>query len=180
MKIITGTARGRRLAAPKDKLTRPTSAMVKEAMFSMIQFSIAGADVLDLFSGTGQLGLEALSRGAARCDFVDSAKSAVRLIEQNLQATKLAGGSIYQADAKAFLSRGTAYDIILLDPPYHFAKLPEVMQTIAQFDILRENGILMLETARDIDVPLLPSPYAIVQQNSYGNTTLTVYMHKVS
>jgi 16S rRNA G966 N2-methylase RsmD len=120
MRVITGTARGRRLIAPQGTDTRPTSDRVKEAIFSIIQFEIEQADVLDLFAGSGQLGIEALSRGARTAVFVDSAREAQEAIRANLAATGLAERArIVAGDAAAYLT-GTQekFDILLLDPPY--------------------------------------------------------------
>ena len=122
MRIITGSARGTRLETPEGLDTRPTAERVKEALFSMIQFEIDGKRVLDLFGGSGQLGLEALSRGAWKATFVDASKEAVETIKTNAKKTKLFDRCvILNTDYKAFI-RGAAgkerFDIIFLDPPY--------------------------------------------------------------
>jgi len=110
--------------------------MVKEAIFNIVQFDIEGRRVLDLFAGTGQLGLEALSRGAKSCDFVDSMKAHVALVKENIKSTELDGGQVFLNDAKSFLQRGERYDLIFLDPPYDFKNLDQIIQDIVRFDIL--------------------------------------------
>ena len=121
MRIITGSAKGITLKAPKGNATRPTADRVKEAVFSMLQFDIEGRTVLDLFAGSGQLGLEALSRGASYATFVDKSKDSIKLIKENSIKTKLHEKcSIIQLDYLDFIKRNvnTKYDFIFLDPPY--------------------------------------------------------------
>ena len=120
MRVITGTARGRRLNELKGKETRPTADRVKEGMFNIIQFDIEGRRVLDLFGGTGQLGIECLSRGAAHATFVDARTDAVKLIRENLALTDLADrAAVLTADYATVLSSAAEkYDLVFLDPPY--------------------------------------------------------------
>ena len=120
MRVITGKARGIQLKTPDGMLTRPTADRVKEALFSIINFDIPGARVLDLFGGTGQLGIEALSRGASAAVFVDAREESCRMIRENLKRTKLEQDSkVIRSDYLDYLSRcREQYDIILLDPPY--------------------------------------------------------------
>ena len=181
MKIITGTARGTPLQSPADQSIRPTAARVKEAMFSMIQFDLPDAHVLDLFAGSGQLGLEALSRGAKHCDFVDKSRSATELVGHNLKQAKLEGGMIYNFDAVHFLQQHTqdkAFDIILIDPPYDLPNLDEILQTIQKLDILRPSGIMVCETAADTFLPTFCASYSIRRQNRYGQTQITVWQRE--
>ena len=116
MRVITGTCRGRRLLEPVGRDVRPTADQVKEAMFNIIQFDVEGRKVLDLFAGTGQLGIEALSRGAAECLFVDSARDSVRLVQENLRRCGLAA-RVLQCDALGILKSGEKFDLVILDPP---------------------------------------------------------------
>ena len=119
MRVITGTARGRVLKELEGLETRPTTGKVKESLFSIIQFDIEGRRVLDLFAGTGQLGIEALSRGAAECVFIDRRADAVRLIQENLSMCRLAERArVRQGDALPYLRSGERFDIVFLDPPY--------------------------------------------------------------
>ena len=117
MRVITGTARGRKLLEPAGMDIRPTADVVKEAVFNIIQFDVEGRRVLDLFAGTGQLGIEALSRGAAECVFVDESAKAVKIVRENLSRCKLEG-RVMQTDAVSYLPRAGIFDIIFLDPPY--------------------------------------------------------------
>ena len=134
MRVITGTARGRKLLEPSGMDIRPTADVVKEAVFNIIQFDIEGRRVLDLFAGTGQLGIEALSRGAAECVFVDESAKAVKLVRENLSRCKLQG-RVMQVDALACLSRGEKYDIIFLDPPYDTTLLDKCLEIVQNVDI---------------------------------------------
>ena len=151
MRVITGTARGRRLNELKGKETRPTADRVKEGMFNIIQFDIEGRRVLDLFGGTGQLGIECLSRGAAHATFVDARTDAVKLIRENLSLTDLADrAAVLTADYATVLSSAAEkYDLVFLDPPYETKLLERSLELISQFDILREHGIIICESPQD-------------------------------
>ena len=156
--------------------TRPTTDKVKESLFNIIQFEIEGRRVLDLFGGTGQLGIEALSRGAAHCTFVDMRKEAAALIRENLRLTGLSERSrVVQGDALSFLSScGEKFDVILLDPPYHTELLEKSVERITEFDILREHGIIICESAAERELPALPPPYERGREYRYGKIRLTV------
>ena len=145
MRVISGSARGRRLKELQGMDTRPTTDKVKESLFNIIQFEIEGRRVLDLFGGTGQLGIEALSRGADHCTFVDMRKEAAALIRENLRLAGLSERSrVVQGDALSFLSScGEKFDVILLDPPYHPELLEKSVERITEYDILREHGIMI-------------------------------------
>ena len=116
MRVITGIARGRKLMEPEGMDIRPTTDNVKESIFNIIQFDIEGRKVLDLFAGTGQLGIEALSRGAESCVFVDQSKAAVKLVKDNLKKTQLENGRVVQGDSISFLAGREKFDLIFLDP----------------------------------------------------------------
>jgi 16S rRNA (guanine(966)-N(2))-methyltransferase RsmD len=176
MRIISGTARGRKLAEPKGDAVRPTSDMVKESIFNIIQFDIEGRDVLDLFAGTGQLGIEALSRGAGHCTFTDSAQASVSLIRKNLGTAGFEDrAELACVDGIGFLSRNTKYDIIFLDPPYDSDLLPKAMQKITEFDILKENGIIVAETRERTPVPEVSPPYFFRRSYRYGKTDVSIF-----
>ncbi len=154
MRIITGTARGTKLQTLEGEATRPTSERTKESVFSMLQFDIEGRRVLDLFGGSGQMGLEALSRGAAHATIVDQSPEAVKIIKANAQKTKLFDKCvILTKDYKAFL-KGTKekFDIIFLDPPYDTNMLSESMRIILENDMLNYGGFIVLESGND-DIP---------------------------
>ena len=177
MRVITGTARGIQLKTPEGMVTRPTSDRVKEAMFSIIHFDIPGAVVLDLFGGTGQLGIEALSRGAKSAVFVDAGEAACRLIKENLKKTRLEGqGRVVRSDYLDYLSRcREQFDIILLDPPYAEVFLENALKRITEIDILREGGIIVAERPLGKDLPWDFPGYERSKDYKYGNTLLTIY-----
>ena len=156
MRIITGRARGVRLASLEGENTRPTSERVKEAVFSMLQFEMEDRQVLDLFAGSGQMGLEAVSRGAAHAVLVDRSKDAVEIIKKNCLKTKLAlDCEVFCADYAEFLRtcRGRrSFDLVFLDPPYAKGVLPEVLKTMIDYRILSPNATLICETANEGDV----------------------------
>ncbi len=174
MRVISGTVRGKRLKEPSDYSIRPTTDKVKESIFNIIQFDIEGRNVLDLFAGTGQLGIECLSRGAASVTFVDQSKEAISIVKQNLKTCGLEA-RVVQDDSIAFLSRGTKYDIIILDPPYATNLLDKALEIINSVDILSEGGIIMCESAREKRMPELKSPYFMRKEYNYGKVKLTTY-----
>lgn len=177
MRVITGSARGITLKTPEGMVTRPTTDRVKEAMFSIIHFEIPGADVLDLFGGTGQLGIEALSRGAKSAVFVDAGEPACRLIRENLKRTRLeAQARVVRSDYLAYLERTKEqFDIILLDPPYAEVFLESAIKKITEIDILRQNGIIVAERPLGKELPWEFPGYDRSKDYKYGNTLLTIY-----
>ena len=140
--------------------TRPTTDKVKESMFNIIQFDIEGRRVLDLFGGTGQLGLEALSRGAAFCTFVDQRREAAALIRENIRLTGFSDRArVVQGEALSFLaSCREKFDLVFLDPPYQSGLLEEALNQLTRFDILQEYGIIMCESAAEWALPPLAPP----------------------
>lgn len=174
MRVISGTIRGKRLKEPSDYSIRPTTDKVKESIFNIIQFDLEGRNVLDLFAGTGQLGIECLSRGAASVTFVDQSKEAISIVKQNLKTCGLEA-RVVQDDSIAFLSRGTKYDIIILDPPYATNLLDKALEIINSVDILSEGGIIMCESAREKHMPELKMPYFKRKEYNYGKVKLTTY-----
>ena len=177
MRVISGMARGRRLKELPGMETRPTTDKVKESLFNIVQFDIEGRTVLDLFGGTGQLGIEALSRGAASCTFVDQNRQAVADIKENLQATGFADKArVQQGDSLAFLAGcREKFNLILLDPPYNTDLLENCIFSIAKFDILSEHGIMVCESADHAQLPELAAPYEKGREYRYGKIKLTVY-----
>ena len=177
MRVITGIARGRRLKEPNGMETRPTTDRVKEGIFSSIQFEVEGRKVLDLFGGTGQMGIEALSRGAAHCTFVDLQKQAVAVIRENVNSTGFADQStIIQGDALAFLSRcREKFDLIFLDPPYGSGLLEKAMETITAIDIVSENGIIVCENGSNSGWPVVTEPYRMQKEYRYGKIRTALY-----
>ena len=177
MRVISGAARGRKLKELPGLDTRPTTDRVKESMFNIVQFDIEGRSVLDLFAGTGQLGIEALSRGADRCVFVDQSRAAAAVIRDNLAHTGLDGRArVVQGDSLSFLAGcREKFDLILLDPPYQSDLLDRALKTAAEIDILKENGIILCESALDRELPQLEHPYLRGREYRYGKIKLTLY-----
>ena len=177
MRVITGIARGRKLKELPGMETRPTTDKVKESVFNIVQFDIEGRRVLDLFGGTGQMGIEALSRGAAHCTFVDLRKEAAAVIRENLTHTKLAEqGKVIQGDYLAFLTGcREKFDLIFLDPPYGSGMLEKALTAIAKIDIATENGIIVCESAAEAALPELPAPYRMGRDYRYGKIKITLY-----
>ena len=159
MRVITGTARGRRLKELEGTETRPTTDRVKEGLFSALQFDIEGRRVLDLFAGTGQLGIECLSRGAASAVFVDRRADAVKLIRENLKLTELQDRArVVAGDSMEFLrSLRERFDIVFLDPPYEAGLLEPAVAHLTAFDILNPHGIIVAEHPADRSLPA-PAP----------------------
>ena len=177
MRVIAGSAKGVQLKTPDGLLTRPTADRVKEALFSIIQFDLPCARVLDLFGGTGQLGIEALSRGAKSVVFVDHQDSACRLIKENLKRTKFENtGTVVRADYLQYLkSCRDKFDIILLDPPYVEVFLENSLKMITEIDILQSGGIIVTERPIEKQLDLNFSGYDRSKDYKYGKTLLTLY-----
>ena len=177
MRVITGTARGVQLKTPDGMTTRPTADRVKEALFSIIQFEIPGARVLDLFGGTGQLGIEALSRGAKSAGFVDAGEPACKLIRENLKRTRLEQqGSVVRSDYQQYLNRcREQFDIILLDPPYAEVFLENALKCITEIDILQSGGIIVAERPLGKELPWNFEGFTRSKDYKYGKTLLTIY-----
>ena len=172
MRVITGTAKGRKLKTPPDYDVRPTTDNVKECLFNIINFDIEGRRVLDLFAGTGQLGIEALSRGAAEAVFVDCSSNALKIVKENL---KLCGFSapVILSDAVSFLKGASKFDIIFIDPPYDGGLYEPALEAICEFDLLNDNGIIIVESRNDYSVPALKQPYVLKKEYKYGHIKLS-------
>lgn len=177
MRVITGKARGVNLKTPEGLTTRPTTDRVKEALFSIINFDIPNARVLDLFGGTGQLGIEALSRGAKSAVFVDAGEPACKLIKENLRRTKLENqASVVRADYLDYLKRcKEQFDIIFLDPPYAEVFLENSIKSITEIDILQSGGIIVCERPLDKELPWEYRGYTRSKDYKYGKTLITLY-----
>ena len=177
MRVITGKARGVNLKTPEGLQTRPTTDRVKEALFSIIQFDVPTARVLDLFGGTGQLGIEALSRGAKSAVFVDSGDKACALIRENLKRCKMENeATVIRADYLEYLKRcRQKFDILFLDPPYAEVFLENALKSITEIDILESGGIIVAERPVGKDLPWDFSGYTRSKDYKYGKTLITLY-----
>ena len=177
MRVITGKARGIQLKTPDGMLTRPTADRVKEALFSIINFDIPGAKVLDLFGGTGQLGIEALSRGAESAVFVDSREESCKLIRENLKRTKLEqNAKVIRSDYLDYLNRcRETFNIILLDPPYAEVYLENALKRITEIDILLSDGIIITERPLGKELPWDFEGFIRSKDYKYGKILLTIY-----
>ena len=177
MRVISGKARGINLKTPEGVLTRPTIDRVKEALFSIINFDIPTSSVLDLFGGTGQLGIEALSRGAKSAVFVDQREDACKLIKENLRRTKLEqDAKVVRMDYLDYLKRcKEKFDIIFLDPPYAEVFLENALKCITEIDILQSGGIIVAERPLGKDLPWDFEGYTRSKDYKYGKVLLTIY-----
>ena len=175
MRVITGSARGRRLETLfGEEVTRPTTESVKEALFSMIQFEIEGKKVLDLLAGSGQLGIEALSRGARHCTFLENNRDAVRVVENNVSHCGFKDNSnIVFADAVSFLMRKENFDIAFVDPPYNLGLVDKCLPLLLK--LMSEDGIVVCETSAGEDLPESIDGWYADRVRRYGKTKLTLY-----
>ena len=174
MRVITGTARGRRLKTPENYDIRPTTDNVKEAMFNILQFDIEGRRVLDLFAGTGQLGIEALSRGAAEAVFVDADRDSIRIVKENLKNCGLKA-AVIQANALEYLRTAGKFDLIFVDPPYDAGLYEPVLKSINSVDNLSDGGIIVCEARRETVLPEMDAPYLRGREYRYGKVKICLY-----
>lgn len=174
MRVVSGTARGCKLQPVPGMNTRPTTDRVKENVFNLIQDHVRGTEVLDLFAGTGQLGIEALSRGAQHCDFVEHSKAAFGIVSKNVESARVKDKSaLHRTEAADFVSRAgrQKYDLIFLDPPYGGEILENALKLIERFDILSVNGIIICESAVE---DRFAHGFEAVRERRYGATLITV------
>ncbi len=175
MRIIAGERRGARIAAPKGETTRPTGDRVREAAYNLIG-PVDDTAVLDLFAGSGAMGLEALSRGARRCVFVESDRAACRVIQDNLEKLRLTGALVLHEDAFQALreerAAGRAYDLVLVDPPY--GGWPDLQPRLAEAvpPVLAPDGMVVVETSAKVEPEL---PLALVTSRRYGSARITLF-----
>ena len=178
MRVITGTAKGCRLETLAGTDTRPTVERVKEGIFSAINFEIEGRRVLDLFAGSGQMGLEALSRGAASCVFVDSSRDAVQVVRRNMTATKLsANATVLCRDALGFLQQSTErFDLVFLDPPYDAQLLVPCLEALA--GRVTPGGTVLCESDRGTELPDAVGDLVLDRSYRYGRVIVRLYRCK--
>ncbi len=179
MRIISGQSRGRKLLAPEGLDTRPTTDRVKESMFNLIIPFLPAKNVLDLFAGSGALGIEALSRHSEHCVFVENDKSALSVIKKNIELSRQGEKSeVISSDAFTYLGRAhTTFDIIFLDPPYNKQLLTKAVEEIHRLDLLAKDGIIVAESEVGGETP--PDGYFdILKQAKYGKTMVFVLGRK--
>lgn len=176
MRVITGLAKGKRLTAPEGQdTTRPTAEKVKEGVFSAIQFLLEEAEVLDLFAGSGQLGIEALSRGAKKAVFVDNAKAAVACIKENLANCGFSGKSyIHQSDVQSYLAGAKeTFDIVFLDPPYAEEAVPVLLPKVEP--LVKPGGVVFCEVSKRSDLPETAGGLHFYKEYRYGRTKVVQF-----
>ena len=176
MRIITGFAKGTKLETLEGLDTRPTTVRVKESIFSMLQFELENRRVLDLFAGSGQMGLEALSRGAASCTFVEKNLEAMEIVKKNAKKTRLAEKcKIVNVDYKDYLRgarKGERFDIVILDPPYSMKIIPEILDSLVKYDMLNANAKVVCESEDDTEY--ICEGLEALRHNKYGRVYITV------
>ncbi|MBQ1411070.1 MAG: 16S rRNA (guanine(966)-N(2))-methyltransferase RsmD [Oscillospiraceae bacterium] len=177
MRVISGTARSVPLQSRDGLDTRPTTDRVKESIFNIIQFEVEGRRVLDLFGGSGQMAIEALSRGAAGAVIVDQSKECISIIRQNLEKTKLSNlAELVCADYMEYLNRAKGkFDLIFLDPPYREKFLENALKRISEIDILKSGAIIICERPADKVLPDSFAGFSRARDYRYGKTGITVY-----
>ena len=180
MRIIAGTAKGIRLKTPKGMKTRPTADRVKESVFGILAARPLDAEVLDLFAGTGNLGLEALSRGASSAMLVDKNSQSIKIMMENAILTDLAGMAVIcREDVLQALRRldgeGKSFDLIFCDPPYNLGLAPKVLQALETAGVLRDGGVLVLEHSRHEKLPDGLKRIVAYRSEFYGETVVSFF-----
>lgn len=176
MRVISGSRRGAKLTSFEGEIIRPTTDRVKESIFNLIQFYIPGSKVLDLFAGSGALGIEALSRGADEAVFVDVDKASVDVVLKNLANLKFTEDvKVYNMPYSDFFKRSNdCFDVIFLDPPYNKGFIEPVLADIVKNKRLSDEGIIMLESD-DTDMHTEFEGLKVIKQKKYGRSYITVY-----
>lgn len=180
MRVISGKARGKKLKTPENDNIRPTLDRVKENLYNMIGFSIRNAVMLDLFSGTGAIGIEALSRGAEKVYFVDKDKKSYELTKYNVKSAKLEENAvILNQDAESaltqFENKGLKFDIIFLDPPYNKGIVQKILQQLEKYNIMQSEGVVIVETDREEETPERFGKFFKQKEKNYSSTKITFY-----
>lgn len=180
MRVIAGTAKGRKLIAPKGLSTRPTPARVREALFSIIGAHVPHAQVLDLFAGTGALGIEALSRGAAHAVFVDRDRNAAAILRRNadpfVQRYEILAMAANQA-ATLLAQRQRRFDIIFVDPPYPAKLWSPTLEAVARHALLAPDGIVVCEHPSSVAPPQSPAGLVCARTRAFGDVTISLFAH---
>lgn len=184
IRVISGSAGGLKLQTPTSEATKPTLDRVKEAVFSMLREDIYGATVLDLFAGSGALGIEALSRGAKECFFNDKSRNCCDIIRQNLKHTKLEAVSHiscndYTEIISSFKNKKTKFDLILLDPPYNSAFYEEALQLITKSGIYSDYCTILCEHSAECSLPEKIGAFYNIKTKKYGTVAVTLFRNEV-
>ncbi|WP_213644135.1 16S rRNA (guanine(966)-N(2))-methyltransferase RsmD [Paenibacillus lautus] len=182
MRVVSGSAKGRPLKSVPGTSTRPTTDKVKESIFSMIGPYFEGGALLDLFAGTGGLGIEALSRGMERAVFIDVEPKSISTIKDNLKATRLEeGAEVYRNDAaralKALEKRGYSFDLVFLDPPYRFKNGDELMLDMAERGLLQDSAVVVLEYESSYNYPEKFGDFCCFRTAKYGEAAISIYRY---
>jgi len=182
MRVVSGTCKGRPLKAVPGNTTRPTTDKVKEALFNMIGPYFDGGIGLDLFAGSGGLGIEGLSRGLEKVIFIDRESRAIQVIQENIKACKFEGQSeVYRNDAeralKALIKRDLTFDYIFLDPPYKKQQLVSLMDKMEKQDLVKPDGVIVCEHSFDVELPQTVGRFNQIKYEKYGIIAVTIYLN---
>lgn len=183
MRVIAGTCKSRRIKSVKNKKTRPTSDKIREAVFHKTGPFFDGGSGLDLYAGSGALGIEALSRGMNQMIFIDNQPAAIRTIKENVKELNLESQSqVFKKQAISALEilhrKQKQFDFILIDPPYESTNYEELIQKIMDFDLIKENGLLYIELSTDKTLSLLDKSFEVQFEKTYNRTTKTIIYQK--
>ncbi len=175
LRIITGTAKGKKIETLEGEATRPTSERIKEAVFSSIQFDIEDRRVLDLFAGSGQLGLEALSRGAASATFIDASREAIDIVKKNAKTTGFFEVCRYNvSDWRNYIRKASGrdrYDLVFVDPPYAMECCADALRRLCEADLLEKGAIVVLESGTEDVRPEEHTAFDVIKSTHYGKKT---------
>ena len=180
MRVISGKARGLKLNTPKNDDVRPTTDRVKESLFNMINSYIMDSDILDLFAGTGSLGIECLSRGANQCIFVDNSKESINIVKSNIKKSRVENESIvlnvdFKSAINSLALKNKQFDVIFMDPPYYKNMFSDALSAVDNNNLLKEDGIIVVEHDTVDKFPDNMGRLYKSREKKYGNTTLTFY-----
>ncbi|WP_250673304.1 16S rRNA (guanine(966)-N(2))-methyltransferase RsmD [Paraclostridium ghonii] len=180
MRVISGKARGLKLNTPKNEDVRPTTDRVKESLFNIINGYIIDGEVLDLFAGTGSLGIECLSRGSSKCVFVDLNKSSIDIVKSNIKKARVeANSEVMNTDFKSAIEKvknnSYKFDVIFMDPPYYKDMFIDALEKVEHSNILKEDGVIVVEHDTKHEFPKNVGRLIKSRNKKYGNTTLTFY-----
>ena len=180
MRVISGLKRGTNLFSPVTDKTRPTTDRVRENIFNLIRFYLPDANILDLFSGSGAMGIEALSQGGRKCVFVDSDKEAYNIIKKNIEKTKFDDkAEVYKIPFDDYLNKSDEkFDVIFLDPPYHKGLIYEAVKLIIKRDLYNKDCIFVLECDCDEEIKI-PDGFEILKEKIYGRVKVMLIREEI-